>query len=227
MKKSVVVLIVILLLLVLGMGGYLVYDKILSKDELKEKMVEEKQENSTKEETVEEKNSNSITASDLVLDSSKRINQKNMEYSLATNNDINGIYLTYYDGNVNISITPDVVKNSYNGINISNSSYTVNFNKKIVDIYVDGYGQSIGYETIFFLMEDGTVEYIPFYYACNNNSFKTVKLDGVENIIRFVSGSASPVEPGGGYHTILAQKQDGTFYDLSLILQQTQYYNNY
>ena len=36
MKKSVVVLIVILLLLVLGMGGYLVYDKVLSKDEVKE-----------------------------------------------------------------------------------------------------------------------------------------------------------------------------------------------
>ena len=222
MKKGIVVLLVLLILLVLGMGGYLVYDKVLSKE-----VKEEKQENITKEETVEEKNNNSINASDLVLDSSKCINQKNMVYSLSTNFDINGISIIYNNGNVNISITPEIVKNSYNGINISNSSYTVNFNKKIVDIYVDGYGQSIGYETILFLMEDGTVEYIPFYYACNNNSFKTVKLDGVENIIRFVSGSASPVEPGGGYHTILAQKQDGTFYDLSLMLQQTQYYNNY
>ena len=225
MKKN--VFIVILIIIILGMGGYLVYDKVLSKEDKKETTNEKVVTDEKKEENVEEKNSNSITASDLLLDSSKCINQKNMEYSLATNNDINGIYLTYYDGDVNISITPDVVKNSYNGINISNSSYTVNFNKKIADIYVDGYGQSIGHETILFLLEDGTVEYIPFYYACNNNSFKTVKLDGVENIIRFVSGSASPVEPGGGYHTILAQKQDGTFYDLSLMLQQTQYYNNY
>ena len=150
-----------------------------------------------------------------------------MVYSLSTNFDINGISIIYNNGNVNISITPEIVKNSYNGINISNSSYTVNFNKKIVDIYVDGYGQSIGYETILFLMEDGTVEYIPFYYACNNDSFKTIKLDGVDNIIKFLSASASPVEPGGGYHTILAQKQDGTFYDISLMLKQTQYYNNY
>ena len=222
MKKGIVVLLVLLILLVLGMGGYLVYDKVLSKE-----VKEEKQENITKEETVEEKNNNSINASDLVLDSSKCINQKNMVYSLSTNFDINGISIIYNNGNVNISITPEIVKNSYNGINISNSSYTVNFNKKIVDIYVDGYGQSIGYETILFLMEDGTVEYIPFYYACNNDSFKTIKLDGVDNIIKFLSASASPVEPGGGYHTILAQKQDGTFYDISLMLKQTQYYNNY
>lgn len=222
MKKGIVVLLVLLILLVLGMGGYLVYDKVLSKE-----VKEEKQENITKEETVEEKNNNSINASDLVLDSSKCINQKNMVYSLSTNFDINGISIIYNNGNVNISITPEIVKNSYNGINISNSSYTVNFNKKIVDIYVDGYGQSIGYETILFLMEDGTVEYIPFYYACNNDSFKTIKLDGVENIVKFLSASASPVEPGGGYHTILAQKQDGTFYDISLMLKQTQYYNNY
>ena len=44
MKKSVVVLIVILILLVLGMGGYLVYDKVLSKDEVKEERVEKKEE---------------------------------------------------------------------------------------------------------------------------------------------------------------------------------------
>lgn len=43
MKKGIVVLVVILILLVLGMGGYLVYDKILSKDEVNNKKVEQKQ----------------------------------------------------------------------------------------------------------------------------------------------------------------------------------------
>ena len=80
MKKGIVVLLVVLILLVLGMGGYLVYDKILSKEEIKKETVEEKQGDITKEETLEEKNDNFISASDLVLDSSKCINEKNMVY---------------------------------------------------------------------------------------------------------------------------------------------------
>ena len=76
-------------------------------------------------------------------------------------------------------------------------------------------------------MEDGTVEYIPFYYACNNNTFNTFKLNGVENIIKFLSASTNSVEPGGGYHTILAQKRDGSFYYISLMLKETHYYDNY
>ena len=230
-KKSFVVIVIFLILIILGLCAFIVYDKGLFGN--KEKVTNNTVEKSKKEENVtSEKNANDKNVinniSDLVLDSNKCINNKNMIYNLTTNFDINGVNITYNGDYVYIGIDSNVVRSSYNGIELNNSSYSIKSDKKIVDIYVDGFGQSIGYETILFLMEDGTVEYIPFYYACKNDNFQSFKLDGVDNIIRFLSVNVHPnTEGGGSGHSILAQKQDGSFYDISSMLKDTQYYNNF
>ena len=223
MKKGMIVLLVILIILVLGMGGYLVYDKVLSKEEVKEEKVEDKTgEVKEIENTISKDETKDTSASSMILDGRKCINNKGAEYYLSSNTSINGLNITYYDNSLNVSVEPSLIKNIYNDIQINDAkSYNISLSKRAVDIYLDGFGQSVGYETLFILMEDGTVEFVPLYYAFKNNNFQSYKLDGVENIIKFISVSA-----GRAGHSVLAQKPDGTFYDISLMLLDTQYYNN-
>lgn len=98
------------------------------------------------------------------------------------------------------------------------------FDKKITQVLIDGAGQSVSSAAILYLMEDGTVEYVPILKELNTNwskSDNTKKfnsygtLEGISNIISLI-----PAE-GNGYHTILARKADGTVIDLSSALQAT------
>ncbi len=107
--------------------------------------------------------------------------------------------------------------------NISSETGTkewkVNFSKKVVDIVAGGFGQAAGNETIFFIMEDGTVEYMPLATAVKNNSIKSYgKLEGVNDIISIKTVSAGAPN-GGGWVTTIAFNKDGKFYDLDYVLR--------
>lgn len=108
-------------------------------------------------------------------------------------------------------------------------TYTIsNFDKKISKVYVTGWGQAIGSETVFYIMEDGTLEYTPVPYnvvkeAANNNGSITLKSNGkvpnVEDVVMIATVSAAPTDsPVGGYVAAIAIKSDGSFYDLTNIL---------
>ena len=95
----------------------------------------------------------------------------------------------------------------------------INFNKKVVDMAECGFGQSIDNETLFFIMEDGTVEYMPIATAVKNNSIKSYgKLEGVNDIISIKNVSAGAPN-GGGWVTTIAFNKDGKFYDLDYVLR--------
>ena len=90
------------------------------------------------------------------------------------------------------------------------------------------FGQATGGECILFLMEDGTVEYIPLLKDINDNwgqqdntkkANSYGKLDGVKDIISLIPAEAD------GYHTILARQVDGTVIDLNEALSATGNYN--
>ena len=92
---------------------------------------------------------------------------------------------------------------------------SVRFDKKVVDLYLGGMGQTSRGDTLFILLEDGTVEYIPIVKMFSNFDMKVSsygQISNVANVVKFVTASAS-----SGV-TTLAIKNDGTYYDLQQVL---------
>lgn len=92
------------------------------------------------------------------------------------------------------------------------------FNKKINEVLIDGSGQDASSLTILYLMEDGTIEYVPILKDLKTNwkekdntkIFNSYgKLNKVEGIISLISAE------GKGYHTVLGRKADGSVIDLA------------
>lgn len=77
-------------------------------------------------------------------------------------------------------------------------------------------GYDITWACLFILMEDGSVEYIPLYDAIRDNNIKSYgKINDIENITNLYSVCAKKKgSPIGGFQSIIAQKSDGSFYDL-------------
>jgi len=96
---------------------------------------------------------------------------------------------------------------------------------KVVDVFISGFGNGTGYETAFFLMEDGTVEYIPLVKAYEEKNYQSYgKLPGVENVIKFLSGEIYDGGPYGALVGAFAQRADGKLYRLLDVVRETGYY---
>lgn len=92
---------------------------------------------------------------------------------------------------------------------------------RIVDVFVGGFGNGMGNETMLFLMEDGTVEYMPIMKAYKEKNYRSHgKIPGVENVIKFMNGDYYHI-PYGPYSNVFAQRADGKFYSLAEILYET------
>lgn len=67
---------------------------------------------------------------------------------------------------------------------------------------------------LFFLMEDGSVEYMHIIKALNEKEYKSYgKLNGVEDVVEIIEASTNR----NGMCPV-AIKQDGSFYDLSKLI---------
>ena len=87
--------------------------------------------------------------------------------------------------------------------------------RKIQNVYCLGAGQSGYGNCVLFLMEDGTVEYMPLAYAIKNNDFRSYgKLEGVENVVDIVTAYIAGGMGAGSGHTALVIQKDGTAYDI-------------
>ena len=88
--------------------------------------------------------------------------------------------------------------------------------KKVQNVYNAKAAQTEFANCILFLMEDGTVEYMPLGYAIKNDDFRSYgKIDGVENVVDIVTAQTGTGEPASGYLTTLLIQKDGTAYDIS------------
>lgn len=114
----------------------------------------------------------------------------------------------------------------------------INFGQNIKDVSINGFGQSTGYETAFYLMKDGTVEYTPIIHALGDNgdSKETVlksygKMNEVSGVVKLAPATNYCVSDNSclsdGSYTVLGIKSDGSFYDLGKILLNTDYYKNF
>lgn len=193
----------------------------------KEEKVDTENDNATHNDQTEE----DATSSSLEFDTSKVVNGNGTQY-----------YLTNYNSTINIRLdeTRQIVTLNYNrkilsdtyGLNWDTTDmdeYTyedkqLNFDKPIKDIFYGGVGQDVSGDIILFLMDDGTVEYIPVYQALSTSGIDGLvsygTLQGVENVIKFYTAYAM-VGLTGNYSTTLIQTEDGMLYDLGPIINST------
>lgn len=220
------VLVVVLGIACLGMGSYIFINKD-NKSISSEKTntntqnfeSNQAQNNSTsnKDENFEQKNSV------IVFDGSKSLNSSEKNYTLSCQGNA-GIWITVNSNQkeLTFSFTPTRVVEFYplnwTSTRTDMSSDVIKFDKKIIDVFFGGMGQSSSGDTVFILLEDGTVEYIPIVHMFNHVQGAPVsygKINGVSDVTKFVLSSTS-----GGV-TTLAIKSDGSFYDMWYSLKDT------
>lgn len=160
---------------------------------------------------------------------SKYVSLKIEDDNCINSNDYNYYLYDYSDGmtidledsrTVNLKIS-NLDSWGLTNYNSNEQSFTINnFSKDIIDIRTGSIFPSLDGSVVIFLMEDGSVEYIPLYKALESNDVRSYgKLEGVEDIVKLYNVTAIPKNsPVGASASLLAQKSDGTFYDLDQIL---------
>ena len=213
-KKSnagLIVLVVILLLACVGMGAFIFINKDAIFNGENEQTIINNKDNSKKEKATK------------CPDISYDLNTN--EYGLSENEAGIAISIDKTRKNVTISYNAATVSHTFSLGWFSGADTTIYeiidtkaFDKKITQVLIDGSGQDVSSMAILYLMEDGTVEYVPLLKDINDNwgqqdNTKKVnsygKLEGVSDIVSLISAEAD------GYHTVLARKADGTVINLS------------
>lgn len=212
---------IILLLACIGMGAFI----FINKDKL-----------------TAQKNTTTTITNDNKNVENKTTECAKINYDLDT--DQYGFSTNVVGISVSVDKTRKTARISYNGATVSNalglnwvtatdtSTYelidTKSFDKKIVQVLIDGSGQDASSVAILYLMEDGTVEYVPILKDINTNWSQTDntkkfnsygKLNGISDIISLVPAEAQ------GYHTVLARKADGTVINLADTFKATGNFN--
>lgn len=213
-KKSnagLIVLVVILLLACVGMGAFIFINKDAIFNGENGQTIINNKDNSKKEKATK------------CPDISYDLNTN--EYGLSENEAGIAISIDKTRKNVTISYNAATVSHTFSLGWFSAADTTIyeiidtkSFDKKITQVLIDGSGQDVSSMAILYLMEDGTVEYVPLLKDINDNwgqqdNTKKVnsygKLEGVSDIVSLISAEAD------GYHTVLARKADGTVINLS------------
>lgn len=213
-KKSnagLIVLVVILLLACVGMGAFIFINKDAIFNGENGQTIINNKDNSKKEKATK------------CPDISYDLNTN--EYGLSENEAGIAISIDKTRKNVTISYNAATVSHTFSLGWFSGADTTIyeiidtkTFDKKITQVLIDGSGQDVSSMAILYLMEDGTVEYVPLLKDINDNwgqqdNTKKVnsygKLEGVSDIVSLISAEAD------GYHTVLARKADGTVINLS------------
>ncbi len=230
-KQTIMIVIMIILLIVICvLVGYILYDKeiVFSKTSSDVKEVNTKK----KEDVVEDKK-------DVVkeLDLSKCLNTTGITYS--NPNDFNtdiGMSMEINNDLKSITVKIDWSKFGPNSgatawaNSVENYSLT-NFDKNIKSTFIGGLGQDVIGTTLFFLMDDGSVQYTPVFRRnsdgagntwyevnyVNDNFVSNGSVNGVSEVIKLYNVSASD---GFGWSTVIGAKKDGSFYDLGHIINQ-------
>ncbi len=95
----------------------------------------------------------------------------------------------------------------------SKDSNNIGFSSDVRAVVSGGIGQDIGGEVIVFLLEDGSVEYIPVRRCLTAGKVWTEKVSGVKKVVSISGANVSKAD--GGYTTVILEQSDGSFYDLS------------
>ena len=215
-----------------------------NKTEEKETGNEVENKNTTEEKKEEESIPNNNTAVQ-PLDVTKCLNRNG--YTFANPTDVQGNYgISMNINSDKKSITLNIDWNVFGPISGLDAyapsvlTYQITgFTKEIKEVFIGDVGQDAMGITLFYLMTDGTVEYTPMFVSktdTQNNSYYEINytydtsadgklssqrfetkgmIPGVEQVEKFYISDAS--YGVSGWKTTLGAKEDGSFYDLSII----------
>ena len=224
------IVIFVLSLLVLGLLSLCVYNNYLLKLEKEKNNTNNTNTTSESKGNKEEIKDNTTLEEnkDLTFNGSNIENNKDDNYYLRAKG-INGMYVAQRsDNTVEVNYTViDSLKTYCPDINTTEDSMSkiIKFDNNIVDLYFMQASQGIGYESILFLLSDGTVEYMPLCDSIVNGIKSYGKITGLKNIVRFYEVSALPKEGEfGGYPTVLAKDKDNKLYDIYLLVKDNKYF---
>lgn len=256
-SKTLVTLLVIALLAASAFGGWLVgASRVVEVTRQKSNEVNQKSEkdsNNTKDETQEEytvSNEEDMKSKDKievkVLDLNKSLNTTGITYSdpKDTGEKV-GLTITAYN-NKTVTLTTDMdvfcqYTSSTCAKGVVESTEITNFTKNVVSGFVGGEGQDQMGTTLFYLMEDGTIEYTKLfvvktdsqgnsYYVTNNVQDKDSNgkitgthyesqgaIKGVKDVVKIYTVQATTGM--SGYMTTIGMTRNGSFYDLGYAIR--------
>lgn len=174
-------------------------------------------------ETEEDVNDNSLD-----FDTSKVVNSTADLYELQNYNGTINVRLDNTRKIATLSFNRKTLSDTY-GLNWDTTGVVegtvedkvITFTQGVKDIYIGGIGQDMSGDIILFLMDDGTVEYIPVYKALSTGEVDGLTsygtLQDLKDVVKFYSVTAIR-NPVGSSVTIIAQTKDGTLYDLAPII---------
>lgn len=215
MKKNIVIIVLsVVALLLAGTVGYLIAEKTISNKY--ENGINNNEDNTQHD--VESGEDNVVIRE---LDLSKCLNTT-YNYKNAFDKDvISSLSMSVNSDKRSITLNVDFdqlnsVFTIVNGTGIKSYQIT-GFTKNIVSTFVGGVGQSVSGTVLFYLMEDGTVEYTKITelnYDSQTVSKKSV--DNANDIIKLYT--ADVYADGAGHVSTIGAKSDGSFYDLGEII---------
>ena len=215
-KKSNIsqIIIIILLSITIILGGFLAYKQYIAKDDNKPVCNCEKCQDS-KEKTFDGTKSLNTSKNYELLNNTTKYN--NVASSLSSDKKVADISidLSRYQA---INVLTSNLFNDTTEVNLK----TAAFSKKINSIAVGSSDQSFGYETIFYVLEDGSLYYsyvlktVNNLTSVNNATISTTAISNMSDIERVVPALVKDSEFSTS--TYLAIRNDGSFYDLSEII---------
>lgn len=201
---------------VLGLGGFLLYDKLVAQpaalDNARKTASTYAAPAVTNDVSVST-GSDSSTSSPLL-----------MTYSSSNSIGGNGTYILSANGPQGVTVTSNEAstvaeftinwaeaKTVYSDLKTSTGTtkYTVTPGQNVTEIFYGQIGENNYY---LILLEDGTIDFLDIHQALLDKNFKAAPVNQAENVIKFLTSTTD------GSPTILAQTSEGTYYDLSTIL---------
>ena len=215
-KKSIIIIIVLLLLYIIMLSTYafLIYKNNI---------------NLTKTKKIEEKKKK------VKIKLSKCLNTDEFQYSNFTEKQGDyGLTIKINEDRKSAILNVDWKKFKSKDTGINKNYSTKNnenilidgFSKKIKKSFIGDYGYAVR-TILFFIMEDNSIEYVELFnfnkseYELNvddKNTASVQKIDEIEDVYKIYNAKVSPT--GLGEKKVVGAKKDGTFYDLSLAINQ-------
>jgi len=170
MKKSSII-ITILLILVLGLGGYIVYDKVLIENSLDTSQNDDDEKRKV--------NSYELFRNNLL---------KEREKSFAA--DDGYYYSTMADSAKTVNKNYYIVLKSNGDLEVTESGKTDVIGKNVLSFYVI-YNELNGVDELYFINYDGSVSWVSFVASEETNKYKiTNNLGNLKEIVSIVSGDS-------------------------------------
>ena len=242
-SKGPVIIIIILVLVIVGLSTYILSDKGIIFTNKEEKTESNKKNTTTKTDKNTNSDDNTTKEEDTIkpLDLSKCLNNSTNTYSNQSEAPASKYGLSMSINQDKMSVTLNIDWATFGPISGATAyvgtvkTYQITgFTSKVKSAYIGDVGQDATGITLFFLMEDSTVSYMPMFIwkqDTQGNIYQVMNYTNDNFIIKGVLPTAKDVinlytvnaSNGSGWITTIAATKDGSFYDLGELFNNKDY----